>query len=158
MNVTDTSREATSASVTTIGNAQMKAPLSPGKPSNGRNARMLISVPNRIGRRSRHGPSQAARPRGCPCASSRLMPSEATTGSSTNSPNARIKAAIEIWCSGTPNQAIPTSVKATVSGIASATTSAERPSIRNHATSTTTSTASAKHRLNCPIRCRTAAG
>src|SRR6185295_10059041 len=78
---------------------------------------------------------------------SRLMASEATTGSSTSIPNAMMSAAMEIWCNGIPASAMPPNVIATVSGIAVATTNAERQSIRNKATSTTTTTASMKQRM-----------
>jgi hypothetical protein len=74
----------------------MNAPLSPGSNASGRNATMLITVANRIACRSRHGPSHAPASRPRPLAYSRLIASEATTGSSTSMPSAMISAAIEI--------------------------------------------------------------
>src|SRR5436190_17298429 len=68
MNVIDTIRDATRASVTTMGSARIYAPLSPGSSASGRNATMLIIVPKRIACRSRNGPNQAAIPRGWPWA------------------------------------------------------------------------------------------
>jgi len=59
-----------------------------------------------------------------------------------------IKAAMEIWCNGTPSSAMPPRVSASVSGMAMATTSAVRQSIRNRQTSTTTNTASLKQVMN----------
>ena len=47
---------------------------------------MLVIVANRIACASLVGPSHAATTRGCPSASSRLMASPATTGSSTSKP------------------------------------------------------------------------
>ena len=47
--VTDTSNAASSDSVTTVGKLFMNSPLSPVSSSSGRNAKMLISVPNTIG-------------------------------------------------------------------------------------------------------------
>ena len=61
-------------------------------------------------------------------------------------PKAMISAAMETWWSGTFRSCMTASVIATVNGIAVATTSAERQSMRNNATITTITTASIKQR------------
>ena len=74
------------------------------------------------------------------------MPSAATTGTSTSMPKAMMSDAMEICCSGMFSSLhARSSVIATVSGIAVASTSAERQSIRNKPTMITISTASMKH-------------
>ena len=63
---------------------------------------MLVIVAYIIAVASFVGPSQAATPRRLPAASSRLMASPATTGSSTSRPSAMISVAMETCCRSMP--------------------------------------------------------
>src|SRR5215212_9513635 len=89
---------------------------------------MLVIVAYRIAFESLVGPSQAATRRLLPCASSRLIASPATTGSSTSRPKAMINEAIDICWISRPSNCMKPNVMATVTGIEIAMTSAERSS------------------------------
>ena len=89
---------------------------------------MFVMVAYRIAFESFVGPSQAATRRLLPCASSRLIASPATTGSSTSSPKAMISEAIDICWISRPSNCMKPNVMARVTGIEIAISSAERHS------------------------------
>ena len=68
------------------------------------------------------------------------MASPATTGSSTSSPSAIISDAIDTCCRSMPSAYIEAKVSASVNGMASAMTSAERHSQNPISATSTTST------------------
>src|SRR6266568_958714 len=89
---------------------------------------MFVMVAYRIAFESFVGPSQAATRRLLPCASSRLIASPATTGSSTSRPKAIINEAIDICWISKPSNCMKPNVMARVTGIEIAISSAERHS------------------------------
>ena len=140
MKVIETSREATSAQVITIGKLCRNSPVVPFSSRNGTYATMLVIVANRIACASFVGPSHAATTGGWYSAKQRLIESPATTGSSTSSPSAIINVAMDTCCRSTPNTCANANVIASVIGIEMAISTAERHSQNPISETITTST------------------
>ena len=99
---------------------------------------MFLIVAKRIAVASFVGPSHVATSGDFPSFNARLMASPATTGSSTSRPRAMMSEATDTCCRSTPRTDIIPNVIATVIGIESAISSAERHSQKPiSATSTT---------------------
>ena len=89
---------------------------------------MFVSVAKKMAVASLVGPSHAAMSRGKPAARPRLMPSPATTGTSTSRPSAMINVATDTCCKSIPNIYETPKVMPSVIGIARAMMSARRHS------------------------------
>src|SRR5215469_17243703 len=139
MNVIETNRDATNAQVITIGRLNKNSPVVPVSIRNGRYATTFVIVAKRIACASFVGPSQAEITGGCPSSSARLIESPATTGSSTSNPRAMIRVATETCWISTPSRCVNPNVIASVMGIDTAISTAERHSQKPMSDTSTTS-------------------
>ncbi len=110
---------------------------------------MFVRVAKKIAVANFVGPSHAATRRASPAARPRLIPSPATTGTSTSRPKAIMSVATETCCRSIPNMYVTPNVMARVMGIARAMIRARRHSQNpTRDTPTTRTIASSKARRN----------